>query len=196
MDRVTRCPWPGNDGLYQAYHDLEWGRPCWDERSLFELLVLEGAQAGLSWLTILRRREGYRAAFCRFDPEAVARFDERKVDELAADPRIIRNRRKIEAAITNARAWLALRDRVDPAAWLWETVGGSPVINRYDRQEQVPAQTDLSRFLSRRLKEAGFVFGGPTICYAFMQSSGMVCDHLTSCFCHPDNGPFGPRKNS
>jgi DNA-3-methyladenine glycosylase I len=166
-----------------AYHDEEWGVPSRDDRHLFELLVLEGAQAGLSWSTILHKREGYRRAFAGFDADAVARFGPGDVERLLADPGIVRNRLKVTSAIDNARAVLTVREeRGSFADYLWEFVGGSPVVGRFRSLGQVPAETVESRALSKDLKRRGFRFVGPTICYAFMQSTGMVNDHLTSCF--------------
>jgi len=186
MGEPRRCPWAGDDPLYQAYHDREWGRPLRDERALFELLVLEGAQAGLAWITILRKREGYRRAFAGFDPERVAAFGERDRARLLADAGIVRNRAKIAAAIDNARAWLALRERDGgPVEWLWSFVGGEPRVHRWRTLAEVPATSPESERMSRALKAGGFRFVGPTICYAFMQAAGMVNDHLVGCFRHP-----------
>ncbi len=166
-----------------AYHDEEWGLPSRDERHLFEMLILEGAQAGLSWETILNKREGYRKAFAGFDPDGVARFDDRRVERLMADPGIVRNRAKIEAAIANARAWQALRAETGSAVeHLWSFVGGAPIDHHVRSLSQIPAETDESRAMSRELKRRGFRFVGPTICYAFMQAVGMVNDHTLSCF--------------
>ncbi|HEX9122665.1 MAG TPA: DNA-3-methyladenine glycosylase I [Actinomycetota bacterium] len=179
-----RCAWAdGSDALYLAYHDEEWGVPSHDDRHLFEMLVLEGAQAGLSWSTILRKREGYRSAFAGFDAERVARFDRRKVERLLADPGIVRNRLKVESAVNNARC--ALRVRVELGsldAYLWGFVDGTPIRNRWTRLEEIPAETDESRAMSKDLKTRGFRFVGPTVCYAFMQATGMVNDHVASCF--------------
>jgi DNA-3-methyladenine glycosylase I len=177
---VTRCAWvPEGDPLYVAYHDEEWGVPSHDERHLFELLVLEGAQAGLSWSTILRKREGYRRAFTGFDAERVAGFNERDVERLLADPSIVRNRAKIESAIGNARATLELGG-LD--AHLWSFVGGQPIVNSWRALAEIPAETAESQTMSKDLKRRGFRFVGPTICYAFMQATGMVNDHVVSCF--------------
>jgi DNA-3-methyladenine glycosylase I len=174
---MRRCPWvPEGDELYIAYHDEEWGVPSRDPRHLFELLVLEGAQAGLSWSTILRKREGYQAAFAGFDPKRVAKLDP---DALLADARIVRNRLKVESAITNARAWL---EQDDPVELLWSFVGGKPIVNRWRRLAEIPAETDESKAMSKELKRRGFRFVGPTICYAFMQACGLVNDHTTDCF--------------
>jgi DNA-3-methyladenine glycosylase I len=178
-----RCAWAGDDPLYIAYHDLEWGTPVHDDRILFEFLILEGAQAGLSWSTILRKREGYRRAFAGFDPQEVASFDEARVQVLLADPGIVRNRRKIEAAVANARAFLAVRaEHGTFAAYIWGFVGGAPVQNRWESLAELPAQTPASQAMSRELARRGFRFVGPTICYAFMQAVGMVNDHVVGCF--------------
>jgi DNA-3-methyladenine glycosylase I len=183
----TRCTWAGDDPLMIAYHDLEWGAPVHDDRGLFEFLILEGAQAGLSWSTILRKREGYRRAFAGFDPQEVARFDEARLQELLADPGIVRNRRKIEAAVANARALLAVREEYGGFdAYIWGFAGGAPVQNRWQALPQVPAQTLASQTMSRDLARRGFRFVGPTICYAFMQAVGMVNDHVVGCFRHAE----------
>jgi DNA-3-methyladenine glycosylase I len=180
---MNRCEWAGSDPLYVAYHDVEWGVPLHDERALFELLILEGAQAGLAWITILRKREGYRRAFANFDLQRVAAFDDADVDRLLADPGIVRNRAKVNAAIGNARAWLRLSDDTGSAVeHLWSFVDGRPRVNRWTALAQVPAETDASRALSRDLRGRGFRFVGPTIAYAFMQSAGLVNDHVTGCF--------------
>ncbi|MGH7785961.1 MAG: DNA-3-methyladenine glycosylase I [Candidatus Binatia bacterium] len=182
---LSRCPWAGADPLYRRYHDEEWGVPLHDERGLFELLILEGAQAGLSWITILRKRAAYRAAFADFDAAAIAAFGARDVKRLLADAGIVRNRLKISATIDNARAYLATRDELGSFdRYLWSFVDGRPVVNRFKRSAEVPAETDASRAMSRDLKRRGFRFVGPTICYAFMQASGMVNDHLVDCFRH------------
>jgi len=178
---VTRCAWvPEADPLYVAYHDEEWGVPSRDERHLFEMLVLEGAQAGLSWSTILRKREGYRAAFAGFDPERVARFGPRDVERLLADPGIVRNRLKVESAITNAQAVLELDGGL--ADLLWSSVGGKPRRNGWRALAEIPAETEESRAMSRELKRRGFRFVGPTVCYALMQATGLVNDHTVDCF--------------
>jgi DNA-3-methyladenine glycosylase I len=180
MPTMQRCAWAGTaDDLMLRYHDEEWGVPSHGERHLFELVVLEGAQAGLSWSTILRKREGYRAAFAAFDVERVARFGPRDVERLLADPGIVRNRAKIGAAIGNARATLELGG-LD--AHLWSFVGGSPLVNSRRSLAEIPAETEESRAMSRDLKRRGFRFVGPTICYALMQSAGLVNDHVVDCF--------------
>ncbi len=183
-DPRPRCAWGDHpDELYRAYHDLEWGVPVRDERHLFGLLILESAQAGLSWSTILRKREAYRRAFAGFDPDAVARFGPDDVARLLADPGIVRNRAKVVAAIDDARGVLALHDAgttlVDR---LWSFVGGSQLVNRYGSIGEIPAETDLSKAMSKDLRRRGFRFVGPTICYALMQSAGLVNDHEVSCF--------------
>jgi DNA-3-methyladenine glycosylase I len=177
---VTRCPWvPEEIPEYLAYHDEEWGVPSHDDRHLFELLVLEGAQAGLSWLTILRKREGYRRAFAGFDVEAVARFGEHDVERLLGDAGIVRHRGKIEAAVANARAALEL-DSLD--GFLWSFVGDEPIQNRWRKLGEIPAETAESKAMSKELKRRGFRFVGPTTCYAFMQAAGLVNDHTVDCF--------------
>ncbi len=183
MTGRTRCGWVNDDPLYIAYHDEEWGVPLHDDRRLFEMLVLEGAQAGLSWYTILKKRDGYRRAFDGFDPERVARYDEKKVASLLQDPGIVRNRLKVKAAIGNARAWLDLRESgLAFSDFLWHFTGGKPVVNAWRRLEDIPAATPASEAMSKALKKLGFRFVGPTICYAFMQAVGMVNDHTTTCF--------------
>lgn len=184
-DGRSRCPWPGADPLYLRYHDREWGVPLRDDRKLFELLLLEGAQAGLSWLTILRRRENYRTAFDGFDPEAMAAYGEERFEALLADPGIVRNRLKVRAFARNAQAYLELvRKEGSFSGWLWSFVGGEPIVNGWERMEDVPAETPISKTMSRELKKRGFSFVGSTICYAFMQSAGLVDDHLSGCFRH------------
>jgi DNA-3-methyladenine glycosylase I len=180
----SRCSWvPEQDPLYVAYHDEEWGVPSHDDRHLFELLSLEGAQAGLSWSTILRKREGYRKAFADFDIATVARFDADDVSSLLLEPAIVRNRRKIESVVTNAAAAAAVKDEFETIdAYLWQFVGGKPIRNRWRSLEDVPAVTAESQAMSRDLKRRGFRFVGPTVCYAFMQAAGFVNDHVTSCF--------------
>ena len=183
--RLVRCPWPGTDPLYLAYHDTEWGVPEWDDRALFEKLSLDGFQAGLSWITILRKRESFRRAFDGFEPERIARWRPARVVRLMADPTIVRNRAKISGTVTNARAYLALRSQQGSfARFLWGFVGGAPRVNHRRALRQLPAETAESRAMSAALREAGFTFVGPTICYAFMQATGMVDDHLVSCFRH------------
>ena len=182
---VKRCPWPGTDPLYVAYHDEEWGVPERDDRALYEKLVLDGFQAGLSWITILRKREAFRSAFDGFDPERIARFTNKKVEALMRDEGIVRNRAKIEGAIASARAWLQMMEQgAGFGAYLWGFVDGEPIVNRYRATTEVPTETELSRAIAKDLKSRGFKFCGPTIVYAFMQATGMVNDHLTSCHRH------------
>jgi DNA-3-methyladenine glycosylase I len=182
---TTRCPWAGPDPLYREYHDTEWGAPVHDDRHFFEMLILEGAQAGLAWITILRKRQGYRDAFEGFDPAVVARYDDRRLAALLENPAIIRNRRKIESAVGNARAFLRIQDEHDSFdRYVWQFVDGRPRQNRWRSLDEVPAETPESRTMSRDLKRRGFGFVGPTICYAFMQTTGLVNDHLVDCFRH------------
>jgi DNA-3-methyladenine glycosylase I len=188
MTDMTRCPWAGTDSLYVTYHDEEWGAPVHDDRTLFEFLILEGAQAGLSWATILRKRENYRRAFDRFDPAAVAAYDEAKIAALLADPGIVRNRLKVNAAVRNARGFLRIQEEFGSFdAYAWGFVGGRPIVNAWESLRRIPAETAESRALSADLKRRGFTFVGPTIMYAFMQAVGLVNDHLVSCFRHPRN---------
>jgi DNA-3-methyladenine glycosylase I len=182
---VKRCPWPGEDPLYCAYHDEEWGVPEYDDWALYEKLVLDGFQAGLSWITILRKRQRYREVFAGFDPAAVARFGRRDVAALLLDPGIVRNRAKVEGTVRNARALLELVDQEGSFdRYVWGFVGGKPLRNRWRTLAEVPAETAESRALGRDLKRRGFTFVGPTICYAFMQAVGLVNDHVTTCFLH------------
>jgi DNA-3-methyladenine glycosylase I len=186
---ASRCPWCGDDPLYVAYHDAEWGVPCHDERTLFEFLILEGAQAGLSWITILRKRENYRRAFDGFDAEKIARYGDKDVARLMADAGIVRNRLKIAAAIDNARATLALYEAGGSLDQLfWQFVAGRPQINRWKRLDQVPVHTPAAEALSKELKKRGFRFVGPTVIYSHMQATGMVNDHLVSCPRHAELG--------
>jgi DNA-3-methyladenine glycosylase I len=179
----TRCPWGTTDPLYLDYHDREWGVPIREPRPLFELLCLEGAQAGLAWITILRKRDGYRAAFHGFDPARIATYTDADRGRLMADAGIVRNRAKIEAFIGNARAFLETGDFAD---LVWSFVDGRPIQNRWQQLGEIPAETDESRAMSRELRRRGFRFVGPTICYALMQSAGLVNDHLVSCFRHAE----------
>ena len=177
-----RCAWPGTDPLYVAYHDEEWGVPERDDRALYEKLVLDGFQAGLSWITILRKREAFRRAFDGFAPEKIARYSKKKVEALMQDQGIVRNRMKIEGAVTSARAWLEImEDGNGFSPLLWTFVDGKPIVNRYKTMSEIPAETEISRIISKDLKARGFKFCGPTIVYAFMQATGMVNDHLISC---------------
>jgi DNA-3-methyladenine glycosylase I len=176
------CPWPGTDPLYVSYHDEEWGVPEYDDRALYEKLVLDGFQAGLSWITILRKRENFRSAFDDFAPEKIARYQTKKVAALMQDASIVRNRMKIDGAISSARAWLDIMETSEGfSKFLWDFVDGKPIVNRHKAMTQVPAETALSRAISKELKSCGFKFCGPTIVYAFMQATGMVNDHLTGC---------------
>ena len=180
-----RCTWCGDDPLYVSYHDEEWGVPLHDDQRLFEFLILEGAQAGLSWLTILRKRDNYRLAFADFDIEKVARFTPRRVDRLLTDPGIVRNRLKVESTIRNARAVLDIQDRFGSFdSFLWSYVDSEPLQNNWNSLAEVPSSTPLSDILSKDLKKLGCNFVGSTICYAFMQATGMVNDHTTDCFRH------------
>jgi DNA-3-methyladenine glycosylase I len=182
---LARCAWPGQDPLYCAYHDEEWGTPERDARALWEKLVLDGFQAGLSWITILRKRDAFRQAFAQFDPEIVARFDAPDVARLMADPGIVRARAKITGAVGSAQAYLAMRERgEDFADFIWGFVDGAPVQNAWTTRDQVPAQTPLSVEVSKALKARGFSFCGPVIVYAFLQATGVVNDHLEGCFRH------------
>lgn len=180
-DGLARCPWPGTDPLYIAYHDDEWGRPERDSRALFEKLILDGFQAGLSWITILRKREAFRTAFEGFEPTAIARFDEGRLHELMQNGGIVRNRAKIEGAVLSARAWIDIEAKKGFSEYLWDFVDGVPIDNRPKRIADVPTQNALSERLSKDLKAKGFKFCGPTIVYAFMQAVGMVNDHLVDC---------------
>ena len=180
---MERCPWPGKDELYIKYHDEEWGVPVHEDRKHFEFLVLEGAQAGLSWLTILRRRENYRKAYDNFDPAKVARYDEAKVAELLANAGIIRNRKKIESSINNAKRFLEIQQEFGSFdSYIWSFVNFKPVINSWKTLSEIPAKTDLSDRISMDLKKRGFSFVGSTIIYAHIQAIGLVNDHLVSCF--------------
>jgi DNA-3-methyladenine glycosylase I len=183
MENVQRCAWSTNDPLYITYHDQEWGVPIHDDRLLFEFLVLEGAQAGLSWITILRKRQNYRRAFDQFDPQKVALYDDEKILELLNNPGIIRNRAKINAAIGNARAFLAIQEEFDSFdAYVWRFVGGKAIQNAWTDMAQIPAKSAEAETLSKDLVRRGFKFVGPTICYAHMQATGMVNDHIVDCF--------------
>jgi DNA-3-methyladenine glycosylase I len=181
-----RCPWATSDPLYILYHDREWGVPVHDDRKLFEMLILEGAQAGLSWITILKKRENYRQAFDNFDAEKIIGYDRRKIRKLLNNEGIVRNRLKIEAAIRNAEAFLAVRKEFGSFdKYIWQFVGGKPMINRWKTLGEIPAKTAESDAMSKDLKKRGFKFVGSTICYAFMQATGMVNDHLVECFRYP-----------
>ncbi len=182
-----RCWWAGEDPLYIDYHDREWGVPVHDDRLLFEFLILEGAQAGLAWITILRKRDRYRKVYSNFEPAKVARFDRRKQERLLADAGIVRNRLKVAASVSNAKAFLKVQqDFGSFDAYIWSFVGGRPKVNRFRKPADIPAETDESRAMSRDLKKRGFRFVGPTICYAFMQAAGLVNDHLIDCPRHAE----------
>ncbi len=185
-DGKLRCPWPGLDPFYVAYHDVEWGVPERNPRALFEKLVLDGFQAGLSWITILRKREAFRAGFAGFDPEKVASFTAADVERLVLDAGIIRHRGKIEGAIANARGWLAIEEREGFEHFLWKHLDGRALQNRFRTHQEVPAQTALSQKVAKELKAAGFTFCGPTIVYAFMQATGLINDHLVDCYRHEE----------
>jgi DNA-3-methyladenine glycosylase I len=186
-----RCDWvPTGDPLYLEYHDEEWGTPSHDDRHLFELLTLEGAQAGLSWATILHKREGYRSAFAGFDPARVARFDRRRVERLLSNPAIVRNRLKVESAVSNARQVLDVQNDMGSFdAYVWQFVEGAPIVGRWKMLGEVPADTIESKAMSKDLKQRGFRFVGPTVCYAFMQAAGLVNDHVTTCFRYYELSP-------
>ena len=185
MEQVMRCPWAGNDDDYIAYHDVEWGVPVHDDRRLFEFLILEGAQAGLSWQTILRKRENYRRAFDAFDPAVIASYDEKRIGELLSNPGLVRNRLKINSAVRNAREFVKVQEEFGSFdRYIWGFVGGRQIVNRWESLRQIPAETLESRAVSKELKKRGFSFVGPTIIYAYMQAVGMINDHLVSCFRH------------
>jgi DNA-3-methyladenine glycosylase I len=195
QDGKARCPWPGvADPLYIAYHDEEWGVPEWDDRALFEKLLLDGFQAGLSWITILRKREAFRTAFDGFEPKKIARYNGRKVEKLMNDAGIVRNRAKIESSITSARAYLKIQDEQGFANYLWNFFDGAPLQNKIRHMGEMPAQTPLSMKISKDLKARGFNFCGPTIVYAFAQAVGMVNDHLVGCCRHAECAALSVRK--
>jgi len=183
-DGKKRCRWPGTDPLYLAYHDTEWGVPEYDDRALFEKLVLDGFQAGLSWITILRKRENFRAAFDDFDPHKIARYKPAKLEKLMQDAGIVRNRMKIDGAVLSARAWLEIQDTGSFSDFLWDFVDGKPLQNTFREMGDIPTETDMARRMSKELKARGFKFCGPTIVYAFAQAVGMVNDHMCGCFRH------------
>jgi len=184
---IKRCSWPGSDDLYVRYHDEEWGVPEWSDRALFEKLILDGFQAGLSWITILRKREEFRSAFDGFDPRKIARYNERKIEKLLANPGIIRHRGKIEATIGNAKSWIQIMEKEGGfSPFLWDFVDGRPKTNKWRSMKEVPTETEVSKKMSKALKQKGFKFCGPTIVYAFMQAVGMVNDHTVACFRHKE----------
>jgi DNA-3-methyladenine glycosylase I len=185
MDDLKRCPWCEGDQLYVQYHDQEWGVSEYDNQKMFAMLILEGAQAGLSWITILRKREAYLTAFDQFDPEKIALYDDARIAGLLQNPNIVRNRLKVQSAIKNAQAYLRIMEEHGSFSdFLWQFVDGRPIQNRWRTMEEVPAQTEVSQAMSKTLKKCGFNFVGPTIMYAFMQATGMVNDHLIDCFRH------------
>ena len=198
MAEKIRCHWPGEDALYCSYHDKEWGVPEYDARALYEKLVLDGFQAGLSWITILRKRENFRKAFHNFDPEKIARYGKRDTERLLKNDGIIRSKAKIDAAIKGAKLWLEIQEK-EPGGFtglIWKHVDGRPQINRFKTRDQVPAQTEMSEALSRELKQRGFNFCGPVISYAFAQATGMVNDHLTVCFRHAECARLAQSKKA
>lgn len=180
---MKRCEWGDGSDIYRKYHDEEWGVPVYDDQKLFEFLILESAQAGLSWITILKRREGYRTAFADFNPNVIAKFNSEKIEELMHDTGIIRNRRKIESAINNAKSFLKIQSEFGSfSKYIWNYVGGKPVVNHFKELSEIPAKTELSEKISKDFKKRGFSFLGPTVMYAYMQATGMVNDHLEYCF--------------
>jgi DNA-3-methyladenine glycosylase I len=188
-DGLNRCPWPGDDPLYVAYHDTEWGVPEWDDRALFEKLILDGFQAGLSWITILRKRDNFRKAFDDFEPAKIVRYSDKKIEALMQDAGIVRNRAKIVGTINGAKAYLKIMEEGPGfSAFLWDFVDGKPKINNFKTTASVPAATPISTKMSKELVARGFKFVGPTIVYAFMQATGMVNDHLVTCHCHETCG--------
>lgn len=195
MEKI-RCGWCGTDALYTAYHDNEWGVPLHDDRRLFEMLILEGMQAGLSWITILRKRESFRRVFDNFEPAKVAKYGDKKIAELLSNPEIIRNRLKINAAVTNAKAFIEVQKEFGSFdKYIWSFVDNKPIVNRPKTLADVPATTPLSDKISAELKRRGFKFVGSTIVYSFMQAIGMVDDHLVSCFCHTDNRKMHKKRS-
>lgn len=188
MAELSRCPWAGTEQIYIDYHDKEWGIPLHDDQRLFEMLILEGMQAGLSWITILKKRENFRRAFDNFDVKKVAAYDSKKLEELMQNPGIIRNRRKITAAVSNAKAFLEIQKEFGSFdRFIWDYVGGVPIVNHFKNMSELPANTPLSDKISRELKKRGFGFVGTTIIYSFMQAIGMADDHLINCPCHTNN---------
>jgi len=180
---MKRCIWTGDDPLYQKYHDEEWGVPSYDDQHLFEMLILEGAQAGLSWITILKKRENYRQAFDNFEAKKIARYSEKKIEKLLLNPGIVRNRLKVNATVTNAKLFLDIQKQQGSFSdYIWSFVGGKPIVNHWKKHEDIPVNTDESDAMSKDLKKRGFKFVGSTICYAYMQAVGMVNDHVVECF--------------
>lgn len=192
-DGKARCPWPGTDPLYVAYHDEEWGVPEFDDQALFEKLLLDGFQAGLSWITILRKRDNFRAAFDSFDPEKIARYKPKKIEALMQDAGIVRNRMKIESAVKSAQSWIAIQEREGFSHFLWKHLDGVPQQNSARTSKDIPAETELSHKISKELRKEGFNFVGPTIVYAFMQATGFVNDHLVGCFRHEEVKRLGAK---
>ena len=189
---MKRCNWVTDERLYIDYHDQEWGKPQYDDQHLFEMLCLEGAQSGLSWWTILKKRENYREAFDQFDPRKIVAYDQKKIEELSENAGIVRNKQKIKSVISNAKAYLAIVEAGESFSdYLWQFVQGEPIINHWQSHDDVPASTDISTRMARALKIDGFKYVGPTVCYAFMQAVGMVNDHTVDCFCHPSQEQAG-----
>ena len=183
IKQPKRCSWCSDDPIYQKYHDTEWGVPVYTDRKLFEKIILEGAQAGLSWITILKKRANYRKAFDRFNPEIIAKYNKKKITELMNNEGIVRNRLKIEGTVKNAKAYLAMREEgIKLKDYVWDFVDGKPIINKWKSLKQIPVTTEISNAMSKDLKKRGFTFVGPTICYSFMQSMGLVNDHSVDCF--------------
>ena len=193
-DGKARCGWPGTDELYVAYHDNEWGVPEYDDRALFEKLILDGFQAGLSWITILRKREAFREAFDGFEPHIIAKYDDAKLQSLMENTGIVRNKAKINGCRTNAQLYLDIMEKDGFANYIWSYVDGKPIQNAFEELSDVPAETDISRALSKDLKKRGFKFCGPTIVYAFMQACGLVNDHLIGCFCYDKIQKMGEKR--
>ncbi len=193
-DGKWRCPWPGTDPLYVAYHDTEWGVPEWDSRALFEKLLLDGFQAGLSWITILRKRDAFRTAFDGFDPQRMARYTPKKLEALMQNEGIVRNRAKIESSVTSARAYLEIEEKIGFSNYLWEFIDGRPKQSGFRKVTDVPAQTPVSEKISKDLKARGFNFVGPTIVYAFMQACGLVNDHLVGCYRYEECGALAEER--
>lgn len=183
---IQRCTWPGQDPLYVAYHDEEWGVPIYDDQDLFEKLILDGFQAGLSWITILRKRDRFKQVFAGFDPEKIVKFSPQKIEELMQDKGIVRNRLKIEGTVKNARGYLKIQQETGFSNYLWDFIDGEPLQNKFASHRDIPAETELSKNISKDLKARGFTFVGPTIVYAFMQAVGMINDHTTDCFRHKE----------
>ncbi|MER2063065.1 MAG: DNA-3-methyladenine glycosylase I [Alkalibacterium sp.] len=184
---VKRCEWVTDSQVYRDYHDHEWGRPLYDDRKLFELLCLEGTQAGLSWLTVLKKRDSYREAFDQFDPSVISQYNEEKIQSLLQNKEIIRNKLKIRSVVTNAQAYMNItKNGQSFSNYLWQFIDGQPIQHARENQDEIPTQTERSQDMSRQLKKDGFKFVGPTICYAFMQASGMVNDHVVTCFCYEE----------